>query len=60
MSASGKTAVVITAANHRHGGKPVARGTRIETDAATARWLVENKLASYADTPTEAPKKENK
>lgn len=48
MSTSKQVAVVITAENHKHAGEPVAKGTRIETDEATARWLIDNKIGSAA------------
>ena len=48
MSTSKQVAVIITAENHKHAGQPVAKGTRIETDEATARWLIDNKIGLAA------------
>lgn len=49
--------VTITADNHTHAGQPVARGTRLSVDEATAKWMAANKIAVAADA---AAKKESK
>ena len=43
MNANPQATVEITAANHKHKGQPVAKGERIQTDEATAQWLVDHK-----------------
>lgn len=65
MSTSKQVAVVITAENHKHAGQPVAKGSRIETDEATARWLADNKIGFaaggvVATDATDSGKKESK
>lgn len=55
-NAAKKVSVVITADSHKHEGQPVAKGSTVETDEATARWLIDNKIGQAAD----AGKKETK
>lgn len=59
MSNDKKVAVVITVDNHKHAGQPVAKGARIETDEATAKWLVDHKKGAITST-ADASKKETK
>lgn len=47
------SAVIVTAANHTHAGTPVAKGSRLHVDEATAKWLIANKIAVPAK-PTDA------
>lgn len=56
---SNKIAVVITSANHKHAGKPVAKGTRLSVDEATANALVAIG-AGRIDIPAAPAKKETK
>lgn len=56
---SNKIAVVITSANHKHAGKPVAKGTKLHVHEATANALVAIG-AGRIDTPAETAKKETK
>lgn len=57
------SAVIVTAANHTHAGQPVAKGSRLLVDEATAKWLIANKIAvavAPAETAQPAAKKEPK
>lgn len=53
-----QTTVVITADNHTHAGKPIAKGTPLTVDQHTAAWMVANSIAKPA--AADAPKKEAK
>lgn len=57
------TDVIVTASSHTHAGQPVAKGARLHVDAATAQWLIDNKIAmpaKPADTAQPTVKKETK
>lgn len=57
------SAVIVTAANHTHAGQPVAKGSRLLVDEATAKWLIANKIAVAAapvDAAQPTTKKETK
>lgn len=57
------SAVIVTANNHTHAGQPVAKGSQLQVDFATAKWLIANKIAVVAepaDTAQPTVKKETK
>lgn len=62
MSDAKQVTVIVTASNHSHAGKPVAKGARLSVDAATAKWLTTHKLAAPAPSAAAdtTPTKESK
>lgn len=48
MNAPKQITVTIVADNHKHAGKPVAKGEQITVDEATAKWLIDNKIGMAA------------
>jgi hypothetical protein len=60
MNAPKQVTVTVTADNHTHAGKPVAKGTPLTVDETTAKWLVDNRVAAPAAVADTAPKKEAK
>lgn len=50
MSSSTPKLVTVTVAtdNHRHAGRPVAKGKKLAVDEATARWLINKSIATAA------------
>lgn len=63
MNDAQQVTVIVTASNHHHAGQPVAKGSQLQVDQATAQWLIDNKLAvaaKPADTAQPTAKKEPK
>lgn len=55
--------VTVTSGTHTHAGRAVTKGSRLHVDAATAQWLIDNKIAAPAkpaDSAQPTPKKDSK
>ena len=60
MNAPKLVTVTVATDNHTHAGKPVFKGEPLTVDETTAKWLVDNRVATPAAAADTAPKKEAK
>lgn len=56
MNAPKQVTVTIVADNHKHAGQPIAKGESLTVDETTAKWMVDNKIASVSAGQADARK----
>lgn len=56
MNAPKQVTVTIVADNHKHAGQPIAKGESLTVDETTAKWMVDNKIATVSGGQADARK----